>query len=543
MNRFILFILNISFLSLLAQEHKISSSSEIKKVTVFLTGAELYHQADLKLKKGKNIVTLYGLSAQLDERSINVEPNSSDVNIMFLNTHLNYIDERKDNDKIKSIKDSVSSYADKLELLRLEQSTLENEKNLLFKNQSIGGQAGVTVLDVEKSADFYRKRCNEINAMIFKNGKTETKLKKIQSQYQKQLAELDGFSNPNSSDIILTLVASKDTEAKINFKYVIPSAGWSPKYDLRTNGAGSPVTLIYRGILFNNSGLDWKDVKITLSTANPNLGITAPHLTKWAMGNELQEVMIDNYNGDNRFKAGKQSAYFEFEQNAQQKNQSVQFKKIEVDAISTEFTIDQTYTIYSDSKPYTIDVLEKTVPAYYVYKAVPSIDKDVFLQAKLALADLPDLVSGEANVYFNGSYIGKTFIRTIDLEDSLDISLGRDKKVQMVRKEMKQEYKRSVVGNYEKETVKYETTIKNTRETAIFVVMEDQVPVPSNSDQSVDVNEISNAKHDKSTGILTWEFTLQPGEIKLIKLGYSSRYPKYMKPKKKKYRTISTPSF
>ncbi len=563
MKKSVLSFLLICAIKLNAQENKFNASSEVKKVTVFLTGAELNHEVKIKLKKGKNIVTFTGLSPRLDERSINLTPGSSEINVLYINSHTNYLDVKKDNEKIQNLKDSVEVYKDKLALLKFEQDELETEKSLLFKNQSIGGQAGVSIAEVEKSADFYRKRSTEINQLIFRNNKIKSKYEKQRAQYKKQLVELDAEVNPPTSDITATFVANKDVETTMMFKYLIPTAGWTPKYDIRTEGTGKEVTLVYRAILFNNSGLDWKDIKIILSTANPDIGINIPQLSKWYLGNEqvaeennlaqyiqvtpgvvnmiadnvsLQEVEIVsdeepliNKRTDKNKLASKQN--------------QIQFKKIEVDMLSTEYTIEQPYTIYSDSKPYTVDVLEKTVSAYYEYKAVPALDKDVFLQTKLALKDLPDLVSGDASVYFGGSYIGKTFIKTIDLDDSLTISLGRDKKIQMIRKESKQDYQRSFVGNYEKEVLKYETTIKNTRDIPVSIIVEDQVPVASNSDQEINVNEISGAIFDKASGKLTWKIILNPNETKVIKMGYTSKYPKSLQTKKKKYRTISSPSF
>lgn len=565
----LVFLVASSFYAL-AQENKISTSSEVKKVTVFLTGAELNHEAKVKLKKGKNIVTFTGLSPRLDERSINLDPGSSEVNVLYINSHTNHLDERKDNDRIRMLKDSLEFYRDKISLLKLEQEALTGEKNLLFKNQSIGGQPGVSMADVEKSADFYRKRTNEINLLVFKNEKLKNKLEKERSRYNKQLTELDAEVNPPTSDITVTLVSNKDLEAPMNFKYIIPTAGWTPKYDIRTEGTGSQVKLVYRAILFNNSGLDWKDIKITLSTASPEIGINIPQLGKWYLGNEqaaeadqlaqyLQvtpgvvatQGQFDIRDGaeDSNLYEGKLKMQSEIYDRisagnvSMKKQNQVMFRKIEVDMLSTEYTIDQPYTIYSDSKPYTVDVLEKTVNATYEYKAVPALEKDVFLQTRLALKDLPELVSGDASVYFGGSYIGKTFIKTIDLEDSMTVSLGRDKKIQMVRKESKQDYQRTIVGNYEKEVLKYETTIKNTRDIPVFIIIEDQVPVASNSDQEVSVNDVSGGLLDKPSGKVSWKYTLAPGESKVIKLGYTTKYPKYQKPKKKKYRTMASPSF
>jgi uncharacterized protein (TIGR02231 family) len=559
MKKTILGFLLLFIVQLNAQENKLNASSEVKKVTVFLTGAELNHEAKIKLKKGKNIVTFIGLSPRLDERSINLDPGTTDVNVLYINTHTNYLDEKKDNQSIQTLKDSVDFYKDKLTLLKFEQDALETERSLLFKDQSIGGQAGVSIADVEKSADFFRRRTSDINLLIFKNGKVKTKLEKEKNKFRKQLAELDAEVNPPTSDIMVTMVANKDMEATMQFKYVIPTAGWTPKYDIRTEGTGNQVKLVYRAILFNNSGLDWKDIKIILSTASPDIGITIPQLSKWYLGNEqvaetnnleqyLQVVpgVVSTKTDGVTPKLHVQGEVYDriFADNeADKKQNQIQFKKIEVDMLSTEYTIDQPYTVYSDSKPYTVDVLEKTVNASYEYKAVPALEKDVFLQTKLALKDLPDLVSGDASVYFGGSYIGKTYIKTIDLEDSLTVSLGRDKKIQMVRKESKQDYQRSIVGNYEKEVVKFETTIKNTRDIPVFIIIEDQVPVAGNSDQEVNVNDISGAILDKASGKLIWKYNLNAGETKVIKLGYTTKYPKSVRPKKKKYRTISSPSF
>jgi hypothetical protein len=581
MKKLIIALLVWSFSYAKAQENKFDAASDVKKVTVFLTGAELSHEAKIKLKKGKNIVTFVGLSPRLDDRSINLDPGTSDVNVLYINSHTNHLAERKDNEKISNLKDSLEFYRDKIALLKLEQEALSTEKSLLFKNQSIGGQPGVSIADIEKSADFYRKRSNEINLLIFKNDKLKSKLEKERWRYSKQLNELDATVNPPTSDITVTLVANKDLEATMGFKYIIPTAGWTPKYDIRTEGTGAQVKLVYRAILFNNSGLDWKDIKITLSTASPEIGITIPQLGKWFLGNEqaaetdqlaqylqvapgvVAPEKIQDRSGGNQFNVNDESEDYNIDGKVipkltanglmydrifggngvdKQKNQ-VMFKKIEVDMLSTEYTIDQPYTIYSDSKPYTVDVLEKTVNATYEYKAVPALEKDVFLQTKIALKDLPELVSGDASVYFGGSYIGKTFIKTIDLEDSLEVSLGRDKKIQMIRKESKQDYQRSIVGNYEKEVLKYETTIKNTRDVSVTIIIEDQVPVASSSDQEVSVNDISGGLLDKASGKVTWKYMMAPGETRVIKLGYTTKYPKYQKPKKKKYRTVSSPSF
>jgi uncharacterized protein (TIGR02231 family) len=221
----------------------------------------------------------------------------------------------------------------------------------------------------------------------------------------------------------------------------------------------------------------------------------------------------------------------------------VAFQQVAVQELSAEFEIELPYTILSDGKPYVVDVTSFTLPATYMHYAVPKQDADAFLMAKVVGWNTLNLVSGKASVYFAGAYLGQSFINTASVDDTLSLSLGRDKRVALVRKKQSELSKRQLLGNNEKETFYFETTVRNNRDKEINVLLEDQLPISSDGQIEVAMLEISGAVLEKNTGKLSWNMKLATGESKTITLGYSIKTPKSMQVSKAKFRTIACPSF
>jgi uncharacterized protein (TIGR02231 family) len=219
------------------------------------------------------------------------------------------------------------------------------------------------------------------------------------------------------------------------------------------------------------------------------------------------------------------------------------FKEISVNELNSEFRIPLPYTILSDSKPYIVEVASYNLNAAFDHFCVPKIESEAFLVAKVTGWNDLNLVSGDASVYFNGSYIGQSLINTSSVNDTLVLSLGRDKKITVKRTLRADESRKQVIGKDEKETSLYEIVIRNNRDVSIYIEVQDQVPVSTESDIDVTVNEISNAEYDKLNGKLTWKLKINPGETKQMAFSYTIKYPKGAEVSKKKFRSISCPSF
>ena len=190
------------------------------------------------------------------------------------------------------------------------------------------------------------------------------------------------------------------------------------------------------------------------------------------------------------------------------------------------YKIEDKYSLETDGKTTTIAIKNFEVPALYDYYAAPKVDPSVFLTAKVVSWQDLDLQSGEANLYFEGTYLGKTYIDLSTTPDTLSLSLGKDNSIKISRKLVKEFSAKKLIGSNRTETKQYEITVRNTKRTAVSLAIQDQFPVSINKEIDVEDVRAPEAQVDKETGIATWNLTLKPGEEKKLQIGYSVKYPK-----------------
>jgi uncharacterized protein (TIGR02231 family) len=154
------------------------------------------------------------------------------------------------------------------------------------------------------------------------------------------------------------------------------------------------------------------------------------------------------------------------------------------------------------------------------------VDHDAFLLARITQWESLDLVEGPANVYFGGTFVGQSYIKPRSLDDTLDLSLGRDKKIIVTRTKTKDLTSVKTIGNSKKESYGYEFNVKNNHKGNINIDLIDQVPVSRNTDIAVESVNISKASKDDATGELKWNFNIPPGTTQKFELSYVIKYPK-----------------
>jgi len=518
-------------------------SSKITQVTVYLQGAQLVHTAETQVSQGKQTVVFTGLSADMQPESVVLECGNKNVVFQSVSIRNNYLKEQAPNAKIAELQEKSALVEEKLAVLRAEKGVYAKERDMLFRNEAIGGTSNnVPIAEIEKAADFFRKRNNEINVFLLKADAEERKLIKESASYTAQLQELNAKENPPTSEVTVVLDAKTRGEAIFTLKYLVRNAGWAPKYDVRAENAVDPVKLDYHANVFNKSGLDWTEVLMILSTSEPLQGAEKPNLETWDIAESTQRIAGVQKNLESVMVMDMKSTRSDYLKK-EDRGADVAFQQVAVQELSAEFEIELPYTILSDGKPYVVDVTSYSLPATYMHYAVPKQDADAFLMAKVVGWNTLNLVSGKASVYFAGAYLGQSFINTASVDDTLSLSLGRDKRVALARKKQSELSKRQLLGNNEKETFYFETTVRNNRDKEISVLLEDQLPISSDGQIEVAMLEISGAVLEKNTGKLSWNIKLAPGESKTVTLGYSIKTPKSMKVSKGKFRTIACPSF
>jgi hypothetical protein len=191
-----------------------------------------------------------------------------------------------------------------------------------------------------------------------------------------------------------------------------------------------------------------------------------------------------------------------------------------------EYVIDVPYTVPSDGQDYLIKIKDTGINVSYSYHAVPKLDHDAFLVADIYDWTPLNLLSGKTSIYYQGTFTGESFIDANNASDTLIISLGRDKNIIIQRLGNKETFDKRIIGSTIKETVGYDITLKNNKQSQIRIIIEDQYPVSEKKSVEVILLESAGAKIDEKGGKLTWEMQLQPGEKKVLTYKYSVKYPK-----------------
>lgn len=191
-----------------------------------------------------------------------------------------------------------------------------------------------------------------------------------------------------------------------------------------------------------------------------------------------------------------------------------------------EFEIKIPYTIPSDSKPVVAEIGHYEIPASYTYQSTPKIDKDAFLIAQVTDWEKLHLLEGEANVYFENTFIGKSIMNVSQQSDTLSFSLGRDKRIMIQRTKENEYTSRKFIGSSQTQSIAWKLSVRNTRPEPVTLTLYDQLPVSRNSNITVTAEEISGGTLDEAKGIITWQMTLQPGEQRELPLRYKVKYPK-----------------
>lgn len=551
--------------------HEQKIPSEIEKVTVFLTGGEVLRTAKVNLKKGRNKLIFTRISSVADDKSAQFS-SPSKYNLVSVSSEVDYLTFIDNNPKIKTIKDSLEIINEVIVEMNNEKAAFNEEKQLLLTNRNIkGNQANLSVEELKAMAEYFRTRIMAINKTLTQYDRDIQKLNTQKYRYNNQLNELNYEETVKSNQIIVIIDSEISQSTDVKLKYVVSNCGWQANYDLAAKDVNGKINLKYKAKVYNNTGVDWNEIDVTLSTSDPNLTASAPVLTPWYLNYNSLHNQNDYYKGKEEYVVPQRNEFKKYYQNASTpkinsqlnglfldgnsisqtedywnggtRNPNMTFTTIEVSELSTEFEIEKKYTIPADSKPYLVEVNDHDLDATFSHKAVPKLDRDAFLLANIVGWEKLDLVPGPTNVYFADTYVGESYINTRNVGDTLRLSFGRDNRILIKRKLLEEFSDKKVVGSNRKDNYMYEITLKNNRDISVTIDLFDQIPISQDSDISVTVDESSNAEYSETTGKLVWKVSLNPSEVKKYKIGFTIKYPKDKKIQVRKYRSVAAPSF
>lgn len=579
----LLFLLLLAPLTLVGQSIKTQYlKSPIKEVKLFLTSGEMLHEQEIVLEKGRNKIIFSGISAYADPQSIRFT-SDGEYRLLSLSTEMDFIAAEQFNPRIAYLNDSLEKMKDKRQENEDLTSAYNAELGVLNANKDIGGEnQNLTVAQIKETAEFYRKRTLEINSALSKIRKDNSRLDVLIENIRFQLVELNYNENQRSNQVIVLLDIDKNMKIQSNLKYLVSDCGWAAIYDLTALDLKGPIELKYKAQVYNNTGNEWNNIDLVLSTGDPRLSASHPEMTPWIINyystgeyskqkyapktvmvdyraqaeiniNSANDRVYDNYvvqngNMERNQLLNSQFTSNSFEWDALKKsknigNPQVAMRQIEISELTTEFVIKNKFTCPSDAKPYLVDVKQVELKASFSHISIPKLDNAAFLMANIVGWQELELIPGPTNVYFGGAYVGMSEINTRNVSDTLSLSFGRDNKVLVMRKLKNELSTKKVIGSSKKDVYQFEIVIRNNRDVPIEIEVFDQIPISRNSEITVTSDQISGAQYNLENGELKWKHTISPSNLVTMDMGYSVKYPKNYTIETLRFRTISCPSF
>ena len=592
-------------------------ASKVQKVIVFLNGAQVTRTASVNIAAGTSTLVFENLSPGIDVQSIQVHADG-EFTILSVKHELNFLNEQVKQKHLEDLKDAEKALKDKITMQNNFLSIYQEEENMLTKNQVITGQnASLDVAKLKQALDFQTEELTELKKKEQAVNDLIASLKLEQDKYDKQIADITKGSSTATSNILVTVSSKIALQTEFTISYVVHNASWFPTYDIRAKDVNSPLSISYKANVSQQSGEDWKNIKLTLSTGNPTVSGSKPELSPYYLNfgmyyadqtksiTNIRGTIFDEKDGsvlpgasvkikgtsigavsdiqgsyNIQVPSSNQTLVFSYigyqteekpasaavinaglKQSANSLNEVVVVGYGTSDSESSysvasglqgkvagvmirgantipiavnqtenqtnvEFNIENPYSIPSDGKQYMVEINQLDLKATYAYSVAPKLSTDVFLTAKLSDWNKYNFLSGEASLFFEGTYIGKSLLDTHATADTLNLSLGTDKNVVVTRVLQKDLSEKQSLGSNKKESKDWLIEIKNRKNQAVNLLVEDQVPVSQNSAIEVEVQETSGSKPDPLTGKVYWNFLLNPQDDKKVELKYQVKYPK-----------------
>ena len=241
-----------------------------------------------------------------------------------------------------------------------------------------------------------------------------------------------------------------------------------------------------------------------------------------AASNSLQEVVVVGYGAAARDVS-------EYAKKQKEEDPQLVTVNTQYQPTTIVYKIAEKYTLETDGKTTTIGIRRLDLPAGYEYFSAPKANPSVFLTARVTDWELYELQAGEANLYFEGTYLGKTYIDLSDASDTLSLALGKDMGVSITRKLVREFSAKKMIGANRTDSRQFEITLSNTTKIPVHIIIQDQLPVATSKDIDIENVKAQDAQIDKETGLAVWTLDLLPGAEKKLQIGYSVRYPKEKK--------------
>lgn len=515
----------------------IFTSAKPEKVQLYFNGAEIQESTTVNLPQGTSEVVVMNVANYLDVNSVQIKsiPSVTVMSVQFTNQPIEGVDDEYIPESVRPVYDEIKSVEKELEKTKILKTSVQKSIMLLDENQKLSGES-MNVAELSKLVTYYQNKRYELEVEVNKLAEKEGELTKKMEMLRFQMGSASSQNSKNVGKLVLQVMNESAGKVPFQFNYVTYNARWAPFYEIRIDKINTPLQLKYNANVVQNSGVDWNQVKLGLTSGYVNQHTQVPTVSPWFVGYENRAVLLEemavvaDYAYDNREGVHKKAA---FSKDMETGELSPNPAPIQLDdkslsnltvvsetQLNVVFDIDIPYTVLSNGKNHSVALKTLSIPAKYTYYVAPKYDTNAYLIGSVEDYGKYNLLSGQANIIFEGMYVGKTTINPSNTDEKLLLSLGKDKKVNIERKLVAERSGNKVFSSKKTQSFTYEISVRNQKNEMIEVEVEDQYPISTDASIKVTLLSSEGATVDKEKGTLKWKLQLAPNATQKIRFGY-----------------------
>lgn len=526
--------------------------ARIEAVTVYTSSATVLRAADIKVTKGKQVLVFSKLPSMLVDDSVRAfATGAPKVKIMGVEVktvyHTEPVEEILKNlseeyervsDEIKRVRDEMSSYDAEMEFVR----------NIAKAAASVAPleavKRKVEVEELKSMVDFIRTTIQNATKKRFE---LEQKKRGLEKKLSVLVSEMNKLRRPRSTvskSILVTLVSEAAMDVKCSVTYIVPAASWVPAYDVRYLPETNQVELVYYGVVSQQTGEEWKGVRLELSTAAPTTSVAMPDFMPsvvYPYGtrvvSELSEMRDRLHRAAKVPMAPKLAERWETRKMQMNKQKAEEFGALVrggavMAAVQSRFT-SVTFkrpgkeTIPSDGRPHKSVITIERFAAKMEYVTTPALAKFVYLRASLTNTSAYPILAGEMSAYVGAAFIGKAIMKSVAPNEKFQIYFGTDKDLKVERKvvQMKEEGP-TMFRSSRKLSKSFRIKLENFKEKEVTVTVIDSIPVSWTEFVKVTMVECKpDPKEKDEKGKLVWKVKLGARQKVEINFKYDIEHP------------------
>lgn len=527
-------------LASLAETAPVPAKSRIETVTVFSDRAQVTRSATVNLKKGNNVVAFENLPRLMVDDSLRAEGKGAGrariAGITVKDVFLEKVHEKR----VRELEEEIAALARKVDAIEARRKALASQKAFIDSirvgwGERISKEIGAgkpTAAELTEAMRFVGENVGKVEEQLYDAEAAKKPLLERIAALKKELEQSRSARMKEVRNVLVALDADRDMRFDLDLSYLVAQASWEPIYDVRLAADGKNAELAYRAQVWQKTGEDWPGVKLSLSTASPEVGGGAPELTPWRvfLYEPPRPIPYAARAYKNEMAAAPAPAPMmevPLGSAADRVEQAAPFTASVIEGqTSVLFNVALPVDIPADGTRSGSVIAADTVPVSAEFVTVPKLSPRVFLKSRVVNKTPYPLLAGEANIFNDAVFVGKSRLKTVSPGEEFELFFGADDQLKVKRDVAKVRKKGGILGS---SSVSYHVTVEleNYKKRGVTVTLLDQEPLPGNAEIKVRLEDPSpQPAETKEDGTLTWKVDLAPGEKKKVSYDIVVEYPK-----------------